>query len=87
MSQGKSNTLNIARTVRAYQLADYSVKTPAVLAIDGNFTTISCTTMSNPKPWWAVELAIPAAVAGVNVTNDRNTGFRKYHTFVFLLYL
>lgn len=81
---GQISINNIARSIRAYQMTDYQTTTLATAALDGDFTTISCTTTSNPRPWWAVELAVPAAVIGVNVTNDRNTNFRNYRTFIFL---
>jgi len=60
-----SNTVLLLST---YQISTYTNYVSS-LAVDGNFSTFSCTNMNIWRPWWAVKLAQSSNVTGVLVTN------------------
>lgn len=60
----------------AYQISDYQSST-ASRAVDGNYSTVSCT-LTTTGPWWAVELYQQSHVGALIVTNDINPDRGQY---------
>jgi hypothetical protein len=67
---------NVALNRPANQQSTYNDEY-ASFAVDGDYLTVSCTTMDDANPWWSVDLGHPQQVKAVNVTNDENVNFRN----------
>lgn len=67
--------VDVAHGRQAYQSSTYGPDT-ASMAVDGDYSTESCT-LADISSWWSVDLGQLTNVAGVNVTNDKNTNFGR----------
>jgi hypothetical protein len=54
----------------------------ANLAVDGNYSTVSCTNSASYPQWLAIDINRPSAVRAVNVTNDSNNAFGSYPSII-----
>jgi len=67
-------TVNVALQRPAVQSSNYYTFV-ASRAVDGNWTTVSCTIFISMDPWWSVDLGTPLDVGRVCVTNDDNPNY------------
>lgn len=65
------------RTV--YQMTN-STAMAAEFAVDGNYSTVSCTATTYSNQWLAIDIDKPREVRAVNVTNDLNPTYRTLFT-------
>ena len=72
--------LDIVNSV-AYQISTYQTA-EAQRAVDGDWSTNSCTGAELVHPWWAVDIVSPVIVYSVSVTNDGNINHGFKHVSI-----